>query len=119
MSLFDSILGQLGGNNIAIDTIASKFGIPPAMAEMAVAALTKAHPEPGDTVATAAESTGIDAGVLGQITDHIGGAGALGQLGGLLKNNPQIASTIGGMLGGGGESGGLGGMLGGLLGAKS
>ena len=114
MSLFDSILGQLSGN-VAIDAIATKFGIPPAMAEAAVAALTQAHPEPGDTVATAAANTGMDAGVMGQISDHIGGEDALGKLGGMLKDNPQIVSAIGGMMSGG-QGAGLGGLLGGLMG---
>ena len=53
MGLLDGILGQLG-SNAAIDAIASKVGIPPELAEKAVAALGKAHPEPGNTIDSAA-----------------------------------------------------------------
>lgn len=94
MGLLDGILGQMAGN-VDIAAIAGQVGIDPAMAEKAVAALGKAHPEPGDTVASAAASTGLDAGVLGQIVQQIGGEGALGQLSGLMKDNPQAASLLG------------------------
>lgn len=128
MGLLDGILGQLGGGNagggmqdMAIDAIAAKFGIPPALAESAVAALTKAHPEPGDTVATAAEQTGIDSSTMGQIADHLGGEGGLGQLSQMVQNNPDLLNSITGMLGGGQGGGGLGGLAGlagSLLGGK-
>lgn len=94
MDLLDGILGQMAGN-VDIAAIAGKVGIDPAMAEQAVAALGKAHPEPGNTLETAAASTGLDAGVLGQIVQQLGGEGALGQLSGLLKDNPQAASIMG------------------------
>lgn len=133
MGLLDGILGQLGGGgvggtgnamqNMAIDAIAAKFGIPPALAETAVAALTKAHPEPGDTVATAAEQTGIDPSTMGQIADHLGGEGGLGQLSQIVQNNPELLNALTGMLGGGqGSGGGLGGLAGiagSLLGGKN
>lgn len=128
MGLLDGILGQLGaggtGNameNMAIDTIAAKFGIPPALAETAVAALTKAHAEPGDTVATAAQQTGIDASTMGQISDHLGGESGLGQLSQMIQNNPDLLNSITGMLGGGQGGGGLGslaGIAGSLLGGN-
>ncbi len=94
MSMFDGILGQLAGN-IDIGSIASQVGIDPAMAEKAIAALGKEHPEPGDTVVTAAASTGIDAGTLGRIVSQLGGEGAHGQISGMLKDNPQAASLLG------------------------
>lgn len=127
MGLLDGILGQLGGGaaggmqNMAIDAIAEKFGIPPALAETAVAALAKAHPEPGDTVATAAQQTGIDAGVMGQIAEQLGGEGGLSQIAGALQNNPQIMSTITGMLdrdGDGNPINDIAGMAAGLFGKK-
>ncbi len=92
MSLLDSILGQ-AGQNIDIASIASKMGIDPAMAEKAVAALGTAHAEPGDTVETAAASTGLDSGMLNQIVAQIGGTGGLGQISDMLKNNPQLAGV--------------------------
>lgn len=127
MGLLDGILGQLGGGagggmeNMAIDAIAAKFGIPPALAESAVAALAKAQPEPGDTVTTAAQQTGIDPSVMGQIADHLGGEGGLSQIAGALQNNPQIMSTITGMLdrdGDGNPINDIAGMAAGLFGKK-
>lgn len=93
MGLLDGVLGQLGGGNLAVDMIAEKVGIPPAMAEMAVKALGQSHAEPGDTIEGAAAKTGLDAGVLGQIASQLGGEGGLGQLSGLLKDNPQLAGV--------------------------
>lgn len=125
MGLLDGILGQLGGGgaggmeNMAIDAIAQKFGIPPALAETAVAALAHQHSQPGDTVASAAEQTGIDPSTMGQIADHLGGEGGLGQIAGALQNNPDLLNSITGMLGGqGGGLGGLAGIAGSLLGGN-
>lgn len=119
MGLLDGILGSLGGGaggglqNMAIDAIAQKFGIPPAMAEMAVAALAHQQTQPGDTVADAAQQTGIDTSTMGQIADHLGGEGGLAQIAGALQNNPDLLNSITGMLGGqGGAGGGLGGLAG-------
>ncbi|THD36634.1 MAG: hypothetical protein E7773_06400 [Sphingomonas sp.] len=109
MSFLDSILGQVG-SNVDIKNLAEKVGISPEQAESAVAALAKAHPQPGDTVDAAAASTGLDSGILSQIVGHIGGEGALG----------QFASMLGGA--GGNEGGGImdkiGGLAGGLFGGE-
>lgn len=94
MGLLDGILGQVAGN-LDVAAIAKQVGIDPSMAEMAVTALGKAHPEPGDTVETASAATGIDSGVLGQIVSQLGGEGALGQLSGLIKDHPQAGSLLG------------------------
>jgi hypothetical protein len=106
MSFLDGILSQVN-SNVDIKNLAAKVGITPEQAEAAVAALAKAHPQPGSTVDSAAASTGLDSGVLGQIVEHLGGESALGQLAGML----------------GGEGGGimdkLGGLTGGLFGGKS
>ena len=70
MSIFDSILGQLGGAGgtpIDVANMATKLGISPETAEQAVSALAVAHPQEGDTVETAAASTGIDPAILQQI----------------------------------------------------
>jgi hypothetical protein len=98
MGLLDGILGQLGGGNIDVASIAQQVGLDPAMAEKAIAALGQAHPAPGDTVAAASQQTAIDSATLNQIVGHLGGEGALGQVAGALQNNPQILSGIGGML---------------------
>lgn len=90
MSLLDGILGQVT-QNVDIANLAAKVGIDPAMAEQAITALGAAHAAPGDTVATAAESTGLEAGVLQQIVQHIGGEGSLGQVAQLLQGNSALS----------------------------
>ncbi|WP_068080225.1 hypothetical protein [Novosphingobium rosa] len=117
MSLFDSLLGQLG-SNVDVGGIAQRFGIDPATAQTAIAALGQAHQEPGDTVDTAAANTGIDPSVLSGIAEHLGGEGALGQIAQHLSDNPQMLQSVMGMFGGQQGEGAQGG-LGGLLGAAS
>lgn len=94
MSIFDGILGQVG-SNFDIANLAAKVGIDPALAEKAVAALGVAHPQPGDTVTTAAASTGIDGGILTQIVGHLGGEGSLGQFAQLLQEHPDASGLLG------------------------
>jgi len=89
----DGILSQVGGN-LDIGSLAKQVGIDPSLAEKAVAALGKAHPEPGDTIDTAAAKTGLDTGTLGQIVSQLGGEGALGQISDMLKDHPQAASIF-------------------------
>ncbi len=101
MSMLDGILGQLAGN-VDIASLAERVGLSHEQAALAVQALGLAHPQPGDTVTTAAAQTGLPANTLQQIVAHLGGESALGQLAG--------------MLGEGGAGGGLGGTLGGMLG---
>lgn len=98
MGLLDGILGQAAGNP-AITNLAEKIGLSPEQLREAIAALGAAHTQPGDTVAGAADSTGLSPELLQQILGHLGGEGALGNLGALL---------------GGAENGGLGSVLGGL-----
>jgi hypothetical protein len=94
MSILDAILGQAGGN-IDIANLATKVGLDPGLAEKAIAALGAAHPQPGDTVATAAARTGIDSSILNQIVGHIGGEGSLARFSQILAEHPQAASVIG------------------------
>ena len=117
MGMLDGILGQVSGLDIA--GIAGKFGIDPAMAEKAVAALGQSHAEPGDTVAAASAKTGLDTGTLNNIMNQLGGEGALGQIGAMLKDHPQAASILG-MLdrdGDGNPLNDLGGLAKGLFGS--
>jgi ATP phosphoribosyltransferase regulatory subunit HisZ len=76
MALFDDILGKVGGHPELVN-MAAKLGISPEQAEKAVAALGEAHQAPGDTVQLAAEKTGLDAGILSQVVEQIGGEGSL------------------------------------------
>lgn len=76
MGMLDGLLAQLGPD-FDIANLAAKVGLTKEQVETAVHALGKAHPEPGDTVQTAAASTGLPADILQQIVGHIGGEGAL------------------------------------------
>lgn len=117
MSLFDGIFSQIG-SNVDIKNLAAKVGLSPDMAEKAVGALAQAHPQPGDTVATAAQQTGIEPSILDNIVSHIGGEGALDQFSSLLHGeHGGLMDKVGGMFGGAGE-GGIAGKLGGLFGGK-
>ena len=100
MGMLDGLLGQVAGN-VDLKNLAEKVGLSPEQAEAAIAALAKAHPQPGDTVSQAAGETGLNADTLQQIVGHLGGEGALGHFASLLNQ---------------GGAGGLLGSLGGLLG---
>lgn len=93
MSLLDGLLSQLGPD-VDVANLANKVGLDPETTEKAIAALGVAHQEPGDTVATAAENTGIDSGVLDQIVGHIGGEGSLARFNQLLQDHPQASSIF-------------------------
>ncbi|MFU7527803.1 hypothetical protein [Qipengyuania sp. ASV99] len=86
MSLFDSILGQVT-NNPTVTNMAEKFGIDPQLAAQAVAALGAGHQDERDTIEVAAEKTGMDADMLGQIRDAIGGEGSLGKFAAMIDQD--------------------------------
>jgi ATP phosphoribosyltransferase regulatory subunit HisZ len=94
MSILNSIFGQIG-QHVDVDNLATKLGIDPATAEKGIAALAKAHQQEGDTVQTAAAKTGLDAGVLSQMVEHIGGEGSLGEFSRVLHEHPQASSLLG------------------------
>jgi hypothetical protein len=101
MSLLDSLLGQVNGN-VDIQNMAAKVGITPEQAESAIMALAQSHTQPGDTVDSAAASTGLGSDVLNQIVGHIGGEGSLGQFASLLESDTGkgILGNLGGTLSG-------------------
>jgi hypothetical protein len=105
MGMLDGLLSQITGN-MDVANLATKVGISPEQAEAAVNALGMAHPEPGDTVATAAANTGLSPDILQQIVGHIGGEGSLS----------QYAQMISGAQGEGGIMNTLGGLASGLMG---
>lgn len=120
MSIFDTILKNVAGSPDDVVNVAAKLGIDPGMAEKAIAALGKAHGEPGDTIGTAAERTGLDAGTLGKLVEQIGGEGSLGEYARMVADNPQAKSVLG-MLdrdGDGNPLNDIAGMAGGLFGKK-
>lgn len=104
MGLFDQLLGA-AQNHSDVANMAAKLGIDPAMAEKAIAALGEAHHQDGDTVDLAAARTGLDAGVLNQVMEHVGGEGALARFGQILDadgdGNPfdDIAGLAGKLFG--------------------
>ncbi|WP_157215139.1 hypothetical protein [Flavisphingomonas formosensis] len=79
MGLLDGVLGQImgGGENAIVANLAAKVGLTPEQAESAIAALTQAHPQPGDTVQTASDTTGLPQEILQQVLGHLGGEGGL------------------------------------------
>ncbi|CAN5273058.1 hypothetical protein BH09PSE3_BH09PSE3_06900 [soil metagenome] len=101
MGMLDGILGSLGGNAV-LDNLAAKVGLTPEQVQMAVTALGAAHPQEGDTVATAAASTGLSPDILQQVVGHLGGEGALASVAGMLDKDGDgspvndITSMIGG-----------------------
>ncbi|MEA3057344.1 MAG: hypothetical protein QOF34_159 [Sphingomonadales bacterium] len=96
MSILNSILGQVS-DNATVQNLAAKVGITPEQAEQAIAALGQAHAQPGDTVQTAAQNTGLPTDKLAQIVEHIGGEGSLGQFASLLESQGGMASLLGGL----------------------
>ena len=99
MGMLDGLLGQLGGN-FDVANLAAKVGLSQEQVESAMSALGQAHTAPGDTVETAAASSGLPTDKLQEIVGHIGGEGSLGRFAEML----------------GGQGGGIGGMLGGITG---
>lgn len=93
MSLLNGILGQIA-DNVDVENLAAKIGIPPAIAEQAIQALGAAHFEPGDTAEGAAASTGLPVDKIQEIIGHIGGEGSLERFAGLLRD-PGGANLLG------------------------
>jgi hypothetical protein len=94
MSVFDDVLKAIGGAPDDVTNLAGKVGIPPEMAEKAIAALGHAHQLEGDTVEAAAAKTGLPKGTLNQIVEAIGGEGSLTKFAGMVVNNPQAAGIL-------------------------
>ena len=89
MGLLDGILGQIvggDGGNAVIADIAQKVGLSPEAAESAIGALASAHPQPGDTVQTASNNTGLSPDLLRQVLGHLGGEGGLASVASGLAN---------------------------------
>lgn len=97
--MLDGLLGQLAGN-VDVDNLAAKIGLSPEQVEQGIHALGLAHPEPGDTVATAAEQTGLPIDKLEEIVGHIGGEGSLAQFATLLQGQGGLAEKLGGFASG-------------------
>lgn len=100
MGLLDGLLGQVAGN-VDLKNLAQQVGLSPEQAEAAIAALARAHPQPGDTVTQAAGETGLNANTLQQIVAQLGGEGSLGHFASLLGEGGAggLLGSLGGMFG--------------------
>jgi hypothetical protein len=96
MSLLDDMLGQVS-ESATVQNLAAKVGLTPEQAESAIAALGQAHSQPGDTVQTASDATGIPADTLNEIVGHIGGEGALGRFASMLQAEGGLSGALGGL----------------------
>ena len=94
MSFLNGLLGQLGGDT-TVQNLAEKVGMSPEQVESAVSALGEAHNADGDTVQTAAASTGLPADKLQEIVGHLGGEGSLGQFATLLQGSGGTSGIMG------------------------
>ncbi|WJY18791.1 hypothetical protein QQS45_00625 [Alteriqipengyuania flavescens] len=105
MNLFDSIFDKVS-DHPTVDNLAAKLGIDKEQAAKAIAGLAEGHQADGDTVQEAAAKTGLDAGILEQVREHIGGEGSLTKFASMFDKdgdgNPlnDILGSDGGMLGG-------------------
>lgn len=86
MDIFEAILGQVT-DHPTVTNMATKLGIDPALAAKAVAALGEAHQMEGDTVELASVKTGLEAGVMKQIVEAIGGEGSLAQFASMIDQD--------------------------------
>ncbi|MDY7525919.1 hypothetical protein [Sphingomonas sp. 10B4] len=96
MGMLDGLLGQVT-QNVDVKNLAEKIGLTPDQIESAVAALGQAHAAPGDTVATAAETTGLPTDTLQQILAHLGGEGALAGFASQLAGQGGVLGQLGGL----------------------
>jgi phage I-like protein len=86
MDFLTNIVGQLGGTD-RIASLARQVGLSEAQVQSAMAALGKAAPQPGDTVTTAAQSTGLPMDKLNELLAQVGGEDALKKLTGFLDRD--------------------------------
>lgn len=86
MDFLNTIVGQLGGTD-RIASLAKQVGLSEAQVRSAMAALGKAAPQPGDTVTTAAQSTGLPMDKLQDLLAQVGGEDALKKVTGFLDRD--------------------------------
>jgi hypothetical protein len=86
MGMFDDLLNQFGGGD-QLAGLAAKVGLSEEQVAAAMAALGKAHPEPGDTVAGAAATTGLSMDKLQALVSQMGGENALGKISAMIDRD--------------------------------
>jgi len=87
MSILDGTLARTSGAADTVLGLAKSVGIDPAKAEKAIMVLTACHVRQGDTVAIAAQQTGLNADALSGIVSQIGGDQGLTEMAGYLSMN--------------------------------
>ena len=96
MSLLDGVLGEVTGS-ATVEIVAAKVGLSPEQVASAISALGVAHTQKGDTVQTAAATTGLPTDALQQIVGYIGGENSLGQFTSLLRQDGEGGELHGGL----------------------
>ena len=117
MGLLDNLMAELGPD-FDVANLAAKLGLSREQVVQAVRALAVAHPQAGDTVATAADATGLAPDLLQQIVAQVGGEGSLGRYAALVQE--QAGGLLAGLDrdGDGNPINDLGKLAGGLFGGK-
>jgi hypothetical protein len=98
MGMLDGLLGQIGGAG-KVAELAGQFGLSEEQVTGAMSALGSASAQPGDTVASAAQATGLGADQLQGILGAIGGEGVFSKVSGFLDQDGdgQIMDDLAGM----------------------
>jgi hypothetical protein len=86
MGMIDGLLGQIGGAG-KVAELATQFGISEDQVTSAMSALGQASSQPGDTVASAAEATGLPTDKLQGLLGAVGGEGVFAQVTGFLDKD--------------------------------
>lgn len=82
MGLLDVLAGEAMGLDVA--ALSAKVGLNSATVEQVLAALGKAHNDPGDTVSAAVAETGVARDKVQTLLAELGGEDALAKVAGLI-----------------------------------
>lgn len=77
-----------------VQNLAAKVGMTPEQVESAIAALSQAHPQDGDTVQNASDATGLPTDKLNEIVDQIGGESSLGRFASMLEGEGELSGIL-------------------------
>jgi hypothetical protein len=86
MGMLDGVLSQIGGAE-KVAQLAGQFGLSEAQVKSAMSALGQASGEPGDTVTSAAQATGLPAEKMQGLLGAVGGESIFSQFTGSLDKD--------------------------------